>query len=498
LLTETARQLANLGLLPWIAAMEFSTFFFLLASPLILLGLAEQTRQLTERLHVAEQLQQAKSAFLAKISHELRSPLNTILGYNRMLARGTAKLTLAEGTAGIEKSALRLLSLIDELLDEARAAAGQLTIAPAPLSLRPWLDDICSTFMINAEATHNRFLCTISGELPALIEVDGGRLRQVLDNLLNNANRHTRQGTITLACTARIVGQEALLDFSVADDGDGIPADRLPAIFEPFVRGHVASKDALPSGGVGLGLPICRELVRQMGSEIAVTSAPGKGSCFSFSLRCRILAAESSHPHAPTALPQDTGPRVLLVDDDDAQLGLLADLFEQSGFAVGAAAGGHAALELLDQADWDVLITDQMMPEVDGWSVLHRVRTARPELPVILLSAMEPCQPADFPADVRFDAILLKPASPEDVLATAWLLILRVGSGGTVPAWATLARLAGEGDVSGIEDWIAACRAAAPEHEPSMRWVEDILQRLNLPLLERFAELAAHRSGTPL
>lgn len=499
LLTETARQLANLGLLPWIAAMEFSTFFFLLASPLILLGLAEQTRQLTERLHVAEHLQQAKSAFLAKISHELRSPLNTILGYNRMLARGTAKLTLAEGTAGIEKSSLRLLGLIDELLDEARAAAGQLTIAPAPLSPRPWLDDICSTFKINAEATNNRFLCATSGELPALIEVDGERLRQVLDNLLNNANRHTRQGTITLACSAQIVGQEALLDFSVADDGEGIPADRLPVIFEPFVRGHIASERGLDGSGFGLGLPICRELIRQMGSDIAVTSAPGKGSRFSFSLRCRIVAMENVHPHAPPALPPDAGrPRVLLVDDEAAQLGLLTDLFAQSGFAVGAAAGGRAAIALLDQADWDVLITDQTMPGVDGWSVLRRARAARPELPVILLSAMEPCRPADFPADMRFDAILLKPASPEDVLATAWLLILKVGSGGTVPAWATLARLAGEGDVSGIEDWIAACRAAAPEHEHSMRWVEDNLRRLNLPLLERFAELAAHRSGTPL
>lgn len=148
----------------------------------------------------------------------------------------------------------------------------------------------------------------------------------MLDNLLNNANRHTRQGTITLACSAQIVGQEALLDFSVADDGEGIPADRLPVIFEPFVRGHIASERGLDGSGFGLGLPICRELIRQMGSDIAVTSAPGKGSRFSFSLRCRIVAMENVHPHAPPALPPDAGrPRVLLVDDDAAQLGLLTD-----------------------------------------------------------------------------------------------------------------------------------------------------------------------------
>lgn len=503
LLTETARQLANLGVLPWIAAMEFSTLFFLLASPLILLGLAEQTRQLTERLQVSEQLQQAKSAFLARISHELRSPLNTILGFTRMLARGSTKLTLSEGTAGIETNTLRLLRLIEELLDDARTAAGQLSIAPAPMPLRPWLEEICRTARMNTEAKGNRLACTFSGELPRVVNADSERMRQVLENLLNNANRHTRQGTISFTCTATIASQEAILDFSVEDDGEGIETERLQAIFKPFVRGTPPSSHAGSHGtGFGLGLPICRELLRQMGCDIVVASQLGKGSRFAFSLRCPIVAEQNLPLGGPISrleqAVEPTGrPRALLVDDDAVQLAWLADLLSASGFGVEMAPGGRTAIGLLEQAGWDVVITDQMMPEVDGWAVLRRARTAKPGLPVVLLSAAKPCRPDDFPVDMHFDATLLKPVSSKEVLATVCCLTLKVGIDGPALAWEKLVRLASEGDVSGIEEWIATSRTtdrvSAPAHEKTLRWVEDNLHRLNLSVLEKFAEIAASR-----
>jgi signal transduction histidine kinase len=222
LLIETARQLANLGVLPWAGAMNFSLAGYLLAAPFILVGMIEQTRRMSEQLALAEQLQQAKSAFLARVSHELRSPLNTILGFARMLRRGSARLPLPEGTAGIEKGALRLLDLIDELLDESRAAAGKLAVSPAPTLFSPWLDEVSGGARIVCEAQTNRFNCARSGALPVAISVDGQRLRQVLENLLNNANRHTRQGEIRFECTAQIEGGTAILDFAVRDNGEGM------------------------------------------------------------------------------------------------------------------------------------------------------------------------------------------------------------------------------------------------------------------------------------
>jgi signal transduction histidine kinase len=492
LLVETARQLANLGLLPWAAAMNFSMAGFLLATPFILLGMVDQTRQLADQLAVAEQLQAAKSAFLARVSHELRSPLNTILGFARMLQRGSTRLPLQEGTAGIEKSALRLLVLIDELLDSSRAAAGKLAVSPAPTLFIPWLNELCASAAIVIEAhgdRGNRFACERSGDLPEAVVIDGQRLRQVLENLLNNANRHTHRGDIRLECCGEIKGTQATLSFAVRDSGEGIAPERLKTIFEPFVRGDAAEQDEDNSrSGFGLGLPICRELVHQMGGEIEVSSTHRQGSCFSFTLRCPLATAPRIERSRAVPVPQPEGefrPRILLVDDDPQQLQLLGDLLDDAGFVTQEAGNGKAALAAVTKSSWDAVITDQMMADGDGWFVLREVRAAAQSIPVILLSAALPQRPADFPADLDFNAVLRKPAMSEDLLATLWGVILKVDPGGTAltaEQWQALATLASDGDVSGIDDWIAAL----PESAVST-WARSALHRLDFDLLQRSA-----------
>jgi len=501
LLLETARQLANLGILPWASAMNFSLAGYLLAAPFILVGMIEQTRQLTQQLAVAEQLQTAKSAFLARVSHELRSPLNTILGYARMLQRGSARLPLHEGTAGIEKSTLRLLGLIDELLDSSRAAAGKLNVSPAPTLFVPWLDDLCTSVPIFMEARGNRFVCERHGNLPSAIAMDGQRLRQVLENLLNNASRHTNNGEILLACSAQHDDTLATLKFAVRDTGEGIAPERLKAIFEPFVRGDApAQGDGQSHSGFGLGLPICRELIRQMGSEIAVSSTPERGSCFSFTLQCPLVAQPAAMAERTNSVPKhespvelslpDSRPHVLLVDDDALQLAFLSDLLDDAGFVTQSAQSGKAALAMLAQQAWDAIITDQMMADGDGWFVLQQARALLPQVPVMLLSAIGPQRPDAFAGDIRFDAMLKKPVMPEELPVTLWRLILKAGAGGTpisVQAWQALATLASEGDVSGIEDWIDA----QPE-SPATTWMRATLNRLDFALLQQLASRADH------
>lgn len=486
LLTEIARQLANLGLLPWLKAMEFSTFFFILGSSIILLGLVEQTRQLREQLQVAEQLQQAKTAFLARISHELRSPLNSILGLSRMLGRGSTKLSLAEGTQGIEKSALRLLQLVDELLDEMRAQAGHLSVNPTALQLRPWIEEVIRTARLSIEENGNRLLTQIGEDLPERVLLDGARLRQVLDNLLANANRHTHQGSIRLSCQASLEDGEVVLEFAVEDDGEGIDETRLQSIFEPFVRAPEAEHEK----GFGLGLSICRELLRQMDSDIDLVSAPGMGTCFSFSLRALRL---DSPPHPLDSLPLSVarpalGPRALVVDDDPLQLEYLASLLRQAGFETCALESGEAALERIAQEDWDVLITDQMMPHLDGWGLLRGTRDVQAELPVVLVSSMAPWRPETHPPELMFDATLLKPLASGAILASVWPLIVKPRSGETDFDWQRLGRLASEGDLSGMEDWVAECRTrASPRQMPLLHWVEGVLHRLDFQMLVPFA-----------
>jgi signal transduction histidine kinase/CheY-like chemotaxis protein len=522
LLVETARQLANLGWLPWAAAMNFSMGGFLLSTPLILLGMIEQTRQLSQQLVVAEQLQAAKSAFLARVSHELRSPLNTIIGFARILQRGSARLPLQEGTAGIERSALRLLGLIDELLDESRTAAGKLVVTPAPTLFVPWLDELCASasIFIEGQYTHgnhdsqgNRFVCERSGALPEAVSVDSQRLCQVLENLLNNANRHTREGEIRLECAAQIEGTMATLRFAVRDSGEGIAPERLKAIFEPFVRGEAADHDAHHSrSGFGLGLSISRELVRQMGGEIAVRSTLKRGSCFSFTLRCPLVAPPSVERPRPAPSPQarppqapgEFRPRILLVDDDLEQLQLLGNLLDDAGFVTQEARSGKAALPIVSQHAWDAVVTDQMMADGDGWFLLQQVRAANRYVPVVLLSAALPQRPVDFPVDLDFDAVLRKPALSEDLLATLWGVILKVGVAAGSPffragdmaisadQWQTLATLAGDGDVSGIEDWIDALPAS-----PVTEWARATLNRLDFDLLQRTAMIVSPPEISP-
>jgi signal transduction histidine kinase/CheY-like chemotaxis protein len=510
LLLETLRQLANLGILPWATAMNFSLGGYLLAAPFILVGMIEQTRQLSEKLAVATQLQEAKSAFLARVSHELRSPLNTILGFARMLQRGSARLSLREGTSGIEKGALRLLDLIDELLDQSRAAAGKLAVSPAPTLFLPWFDELCESAHASSEAQGNRFLCERSGELPAAVTIDSARLRQVLENFLNNANRHTTNGEILLQCSAWSENVMAVLNFAVTDTGEGIPPDQLNDIFEPFVRGNEDSLgDRRRRSGFGLGLSISRELVRQMGGEISVSSKLKQGSRFSFTLRCRrvdpaavpiqtdihyshklprpVAAAPVTTPVGPTAAAsQEEKPSVLVVDDDPQQLQVLGDLLDEAGMSVKENSGGFAAMEQLKSERWDAVITDQMMANGDGWYLLRQSRGIDQTVPVMLLSAAKPMRPDGFPDGINFDAVLQKPSMSEDLLATLWGLILNSGAPQTTD-WKRLATLASDGDISGIEDWIADLGDNTPDKARIAYWARHTLHRLNLGLLERVA-----------
>ena len=517
LLLETLRQLANLGLLPWANAMHFSLMGYLLAAPFILVGMIERTRALSEQLAVATQLQKAKSAFLARASHELRSPLNTILGFTRMLHRGSARLSLQEGTTGIEKSALRLLGLIDELLDESRAAAGKLVVSPAPTLFQPWLDEACESARQFSEAQGNRFFCERSGELPQAVVVDSNRLRQVLENLLSNANRHTIQGEIRLQFSAWSENDVSVLNFAVCDTGEGIAPELLNSIFEPFVRGEEAGHvGRRRRSGFGLGLSISRELIRQMGGEIKVSSTLKAGSRFSFTLRCRpvdpaeVIVSSEAAPamplvamedtHMQEATPSSPPPHLLLVDDDPLQLQALSDLLIESGFVVKICDGGFAAAELLQAVHLDAIITDQMMADGDGWHLLRTVRSLNQKIPVILLSAAAPIYPAGFPDGIEFDAVLQKPTLSEELLATLWAQILKVGADGTTTSaerWHLLATLARDGEVSGIGDWIADLGEDTHEKVRVARWAQDGLYRLNLGLLERTAQkISGHSIGT--
>jgi len=468
-----------------------------------------QAQELDLQLASSRQLARDKSEFLARVSHELRTPLNAIIGYARMLRRGSGRITLQEGSADIERSGLRLLGMIEELLDQSRLSAGGMRLAPAPLLLRPWLEEIGRAGDLMAESAGNQFELLLPDELPPCIEADGQRLRQVFDNLLGNANRHTRGGRIQLSCAVRPTELDdcVRLDFVVSDSGEGILPAELERIFEPFFMGQGGQgRPDLRARRMGLGLSISRDLVRLMGGELGVHSQPGQGATFHFSIACTLLP-EADCPSLP--LPDQPMPaglgrrpgelRLLIAEDDPAARLSLVDLLEAQGFAVQAVGGVQALLALLadDSQRCDAIVTDQLMPDGDGWMVLNHVRRHRPALPVVVLSAMALLRPPACPAGLDFDACLTKPVDPALLFQTLERLLppLRQdpspesGSARLEPAEREqLAALVRAGAVTEIEEWAENLRQSRPELDGYAQRLLQAAQRIELGELKRLAE----------
>lgn len=449
----------------------------LVMAPLILIAIANRTQQLAAALVVEREANRAKTTFLAHMSHELRTPLNTIIGFAQLLQRGSRRLSLEEGARAIEGSGRHLLHLIDELLDAARAEIGQLEVTVTPLAFRPWLADMVEVARLQAEEAGNSFSLEEHGAVPEYLCVDSRRLRQVLDNLFSNANRHTRNGRITLRYRGEKQGSQICLFFAVEDSGGGIAADDLPNIFQPFVRGSNQVGEG-SRAGVGLGLAIARQLVQCMGGELSVASTPGQGSAFRFHVLGELLAELPSDPiAAQIAAPQPMGDQVVLLVEDDPDLRLLlAEQLSRHQLRVVTAVNGRdAASQWRD--DIALVITDQFMADGDGWSVLEMVAERSPATPVVLLSAAAALPPEDFAAHLSFAACLRKPLSETEL---ASLLANFLGLQDLAPTTcepsafgttarpdaarlADLANLVETGQVTLIEDWAHALAAEQPQ-----------------------------------
>lgn len=372
-------------------------------------AVAERTGQLREALD-------ARRNLLARISHDLRSPLAGIINMTQ-----SATALEAETTRHIERSARRQMELIDELLEFARQDLKGPEIHAQPGYLYALLNEMEQEGRLLAQRQHNRFEAEIAADLPLAVRADFRHLRQVLLNLMGNAAKFTTQGSIRLQveCLDKIEQTQGSgrtrLRFSVSDTGPGISESERSKVMQPFGRGA----NAQGVDGVGLGLAIVRQLLNGMGAELALESVPGEGSRFSFVLNLE-LADESEvrdifvESHA--AEVEGRGRRILVADDLSANRDQLTDLLGGYGFEVDTAVDGQDAAQMLRAKRYDLLLTDQMMPRMDGWELLTQTRALRPDMPVVLYSAAPPMPPMDWPADRRFDATLLKPATSGELL----------------------------------------------------------------------------------
>ncbi|WP_326539649.1 ATP-binding protein [Pseudorhodoferax sp.] len=335
---------------------------------------------------VAEAANLAKTRFVTGMSHEFRTPLNSILGYSQVLLRSAASEAVRGPVATIQRSGQHLSSLIDGMLDLARIEAGRMRIETAAISLRDFLDDLVRMVEPQAHAKGLDFRLELpTRALPAYVQADAKRLRQILLNLLSNAIKFTAEGRVVLRVSHRM----EVARFEVEDTGLGIAPHDIERIFLPFERsssGRIAHEP-----GTGLGLAITQLLADLMGGELSVTSQVGQGSCFKLRLYMRELTAIDQHQvdnHRRVIGYQGERRRLLLVDDQPEQRQLMAAILIPLGFATQEAASGPECLQAVAGHAPDMVLLDVNMGEMDGWATCRALRQAgHAALPVVMVSA---------------------------------------------------------------------------------------------------------------
>ena len=352
----------------------------------------ERDAELRRAKESAEAATRAKSEFLANMSHELRTPLNGVLGYAQLLQRdGSLSATHREALEAIAKCGSQLLDLINDVLDLSKIEAGRLEIEERAVDLATLVSDVRYVVAEAAERRRLRLTAAIGAGVPRWLVLDDRHVRQVLLNLLGNAIKFTPAGEVRLSVEAGAGGR---LGFEVRDTGIGIEASALTEIFAAFAQ----TRSGAAAGGTGLGLTISDRLIREMGGELKVESAPGQGSRFWFTLPL-VEAKEEPRPargDRAAALPAldarlAPGEQVtaLVVDDSTANRAILAGLLESAGVRVMTAQGGLDGIALAQAHRPDVVFMDLKMNDLDGLEATRRLvqDPATAGIPVIAVTA---------------------------------------------------------------------------------------------------------------
>ncbi|HRO33312.1 MAG TPA: response regulator [Brevundimonas sp.] len=356
---------------------------------------------------------EAKSNFLGVISHELRTPMNGVLGAAQLLSATRLEATQREYLSIIRNSGDNLLSLLNDILDMTKIEAGKMTFEVVDVSIADLNRRVTGPFEAQAEAKGLVFVSEFEGEVPAVVRGDPLRVCQVVQNLLSNAVKFTDRGEIRYRIRGeRLSDTRVRFDFIVTDSGAGIAPHDLERLFQPFTQVDASSTRRF--GGTGLGLTIARRMANIMGGDITVQSVLGKGSTFVLSLEAEVVEWAEAQPDEVIDAEVEGGERlnVLVVEDHPVNRMILEAWMSSAGHIISAAENGQIAVDAAATQPFDLIIMDVNMPVMDGLTATRLIRDGEGpnrDTPVVVLSASARNEDHEAGLEAGADAYLNKP-----------------------------------------------------------------------------------------
>ncbi len=368
----------------------------------------------------AEKASEAKSMFLANMSHEIRTPMNGVLGMAELLAATNLDNRQQVFADTIHKSGAALLTIINDILDFSKIEAGKLELETASFDLRASVEDVAALVATRAQEKQIELIVRCQPDLPVNLLGDGGRLRQVITNLVGNAVKFTESGYVLINVSGDYTEEQASIRIEVTDTGIGIDAVVAGQIFNPFQQAD--SSTTRKFGGTGLGLSISKRLVEAMGGKIGVTSKVGEGSTFWIEL---ALPTRDDEEIIWQAAFEPDGQRVLVVDDIDVNRQIVTEQLAAWGFSSDAASSGEEALIMMRTAavknePYAIAILDFFMPEMDGEELVQRIKNdaAINKVALIVLTSVDHKGDARRFRELGVDGYLVKPARAAMIFET--------------------------------------------------------------------------------